>query len=238
VTVDPLALGTDVARATEQLLKSVETMDDAAVHAPSLLPGWTRGHVITHLARNADSYVNLLTWAFTGIETPQYPDPAQRDPDIERGAQRPAAEQLADLRAAGDRFAAAAAEMTPAAWSATVRYTNGMVAKAAHVVWARLREVEVHHVDLDVGYRPQAWSDAFTLHLLHEVVSNFSRSGPPLRVAGDDLDFSAELGGAGADGVTVRGRARELAAWLIGRSTGAALTVDPAGALPPVPSWK
>jgi uncharacterized damage-inducible protein DinB len=27
---------------------------------PSLLPGWSVGHVLSHLARNADSYVNLL----------------------------------------------------------------------------------------------------------------------------------------------------------------------------------
>ena len=47
---------------------------------PSLLPGWSRGHVLTHLARNADGAVNLLTWARTGVETPQYVSQEQREP--------------------------------------------------------------------------------------------------------------------------------------------------------------
>ena len=39
---------------------------------PSLLPGWTRAHVLAHVAGNADALVNLLTWARTGEETPMY----------------------------------------------------------------------------------------------------------------------------------------------------------------------
>ncbi len=33
---------------------------------PSLLPGWTRGHVLTHIARNADSFVRVLEAARSG----------------------------------------------------------------------------------------------------------------------------------------------------------------------------
>jgi maleylpyruvate isomerase len=236
VTVDPLALSAELHRGDSRLLKTVEGFDDAAIRAPSLLPGWTRGHVVAHIARNADSYVNLLTWARTGVETPQYADPERRDPDIEAGAARPLAEQVADLRAATERFAATVRDMTPAAWSATIRYGSGVQAKAAHVVWARLREVEVHHVDLDAGYRPADWSDAFTLHLLHEVASNFADRGPGVRVSGSDVDFTAVMGSSAS--TTVSGPARELVAWLIGRASGAGLTVDPPGPLPPVPTWK
>jgi maleylpyruvate isomerase len=247
VTVDPLGLSAEVDRANDRLYETVEGLDDAAIAGASLLPGWTRGHVLIHAARNADSLVNLLTWARTGVETPQYPSPAQRDADIAAGAGRPAAEQLADLRAAGDRFAAAATALPPAAWSAMIRYGSGIAAPAAHVVWARLREVEVHHVDLDAGYGPADWSDAFTLRLLHEVAGNFAATGPPLRLAATDLDFAASTGaspgpaagaGTASDVISVRGPARVLAAWLIGRSAGDGLTTDPADPLPPVPRWK
>ena len=44
-----------------------------------LLPGWTVGHVLTHVARNADAYTNLLTWARTGVETPAYASPEARE---------------------------------------------------------------------------------------------------------------------------------------------------------------
>jgi maleylpyruvate isomerase len=237
VTVDPLGLSAEVDRANERLFKTVESLDDAAISVPCLLPGWTRGHLLTHLARNADSYVNLLTWARTGVETPQYPDLSRRDPEIEAGAARPSAAHLADLRASAERFAAAAAAMTPAAWSATIRYGSGIEAKAAHVVWARLREVEVHHVDVGAAYSPDDWSDAFTLRLLHEVAGTFAEASPALRVSADDLDFRAEMGAAGA-GAAVHGSARALAAWLIGRSAGTGLTTEPDGPLPPVPTWK
>ena len=58
MTADPLLLAAEVARSDERLLATARELDIAA---PSLLPGWTRGHVITHIARNADGYVNLLT---------------------------------------------------------------------------------------------------------------------------------------------------------------------------------
>jgi len=240
VTVDPLVLSAEVDRATERLLKTAEALDDAAVAAPSLLPGWSRGHVLTHLARNADSYVNLLTWARTGDETPQYPNWEAREADVAAGAGRPAAEQVADLRAAGERFAAAVEAMPVTAWSAHVRYFKSGEFVAAHVVWARLREVEVHHVDLGWEYRPADWSDAFTLRLLHEIAGNFADSGPPLRARANDLDFVAVLGGAGgsASAPVVSGPGRTLAAWLGGRSDGAGLAVRPEGPLPPVPRWR
>src|SRR4051812_32675009 len=98
MTTDPLAMLAEVDRATKRLLTRLERLDDAAIAGPSLLPGWTRGHVLTHLARNADSYVNLLTWARTGVPTPQYPSPQARVADIEAGAGRPAVVQVADLR--------------------------------------------------------------------------------------------------------------------------------------------
>jgi maleylpyruvate isomerase len=41
---------------TEALLLGLdaEPWHEADVRAPSLLPGWTRGHVLSHIARNAD----------------------------------------------------------------------------------------------------------------------------------------------------------------------------------------
>ena len=66
--------------------------------------------MLTHIARNADGAVNLLTWARTGVETPQYASWEAREADIEAGAQRPAAELVADLAAACEQFAAAVAD--------------------------------------------------------------------------------------------------------------------------------
>jgi hypothetical protein len=51
---DPPATPAQITTATGRLLRTASRLSDADVRAPSLLPGGSRGHVLTHLARNAD----------------------------------------------------------------------------------------------------------------------------------------------------------------------------------------
>ncbi|MEU8230771.1 maleylpyruvate isomerase family mycothiol-dependent enzyme [Actinoplanes sp. NPDC048967] len=232
MTVDPLVLMTDVDEATERLIRTAEGLDDSAMSAPSALPGWTVGHVLTHVARNADAYTNLLTWARTGVETPAYASPTARADGIDAGADRPVAEQIADLREAHERLADAAAAMPAEAWTFFLAPTG---ASAAAVPWARLREVEVHHVDLGRGYTPEDWSDAFALRLLREIVTNIQDLDLVLRPQG--VEHTLTIGNP--DGAPeISGPTRSIAAWLAGRADGSDLTVSPDGALPEPPRWK
>jgi maleylpyruvate isomerase len=233
VSVDPLVLMTDVDQATELLLRRVQGLDDAAMAAPSLLPGWSKGHVLTHLARQADAMTNLLTWARTGVETPAYPSPEHRAQDIEAGAGRPVAEQITDLRAAHGRMADAAAAMPADGW---VFFIPGRDQLAATLPWARLREVEVHHVDLGAGYGPADWSDAFALRLLREIVTGYPRDAGPLVLRPYGLEHPLTVGDP-AHAPVVGGPTRSIAAWLAGRGDGADLTVAPDGELPTPPVW-
>ena len=84
---------TQLGESTDRLLATAGVLTDAQVAGPSRLPGWTRGHVLTHLARNADGFANLLTWARTGNETPMYPSEAARARGVEEGAARRRAER-------------------------------------------------------------------------------------------------------------------------------------------------
>jgi len=43
-----------------RLHRTAAQADDATMRRPSRLPSWTVGHVLTHLARNADSVVRRL----------------------------------------------------------------------------------------------------------------------------------------------------------------------------------
>lgn len=235
MTTDPLALMNEVSRATERMLATAATFDDAAVAAPSALPGWTRGHVLTHVARNADGLGNLLHWARTGIVTPQYASPEEREAGIEAGFARPAAEQIADLRDAGDRYAAAAAVLTPEQWM-TVLEIPGRPQPAAYGVWRRLREVEIHHVDLAAGYGVADWPAAFSHRLLHEIVSGYAQrpDAPGVVLHADGTGHPLTVG---AGGPVVTGSASALAGWLTGRTSGDDLTVEPAGPLPALPDW-
>ncbi|GIF67915.1 maleylpyruvate isomerase [Asanoa ishikariensis] len=231
MSTDPLALMAEVDRATERLITTAAGFDDAAVAAPSALPGWTRGHVLAHVARNADGLRNLLIWARTGVVTPQY-QPGQRASDIERDADRPAAVHLADLRDSTLAYAEAADALTPEQWS-TILDVPGQPQATVFSVWRRLREVEVHHVDLAAGYGHDDWPDAFGHRLLHEVVSGLA-DATPLVLRPTDTGHPLEVGNGGP---VVSGSACALAAWLTGRSTGAGLSVTPDGPLPTPPFW-
>nr|WP_051160885.1 maleylpyruvate isomerase family mycothiol-dependent enzyme [Nocardia transvalensis] len=219
--------------ATGRLLGALETLTDGDVPAPSLCAGWSRGHVLAHLARNADGLVNLLLWARTGIETPQYASQFLRDADIDLGAPRPITEQLDDLRAASDRWLALARAMPADRWPTPVRTRQGRELPATEIPWLRLRELEIHHVDLAIGYEPADWPADFVARLLPEVVEGMhSAAGPAsFTVSTTDTGFTSTIGAAPT--ATVSGPAALVTAWLIGRSDGAGLT----GELPELPDW-
>ena len=142
--------------ATARYLEALTDLTDEDVRAPSLLPGWTRGHVITHLARNADALANLLHGAADGRGPGRCtPSQEQRDADIEAGAGRSAAE-LARGRGRGLRPVAARrpTSCTPPHLDALSRGCPGGETLAGAPRRARMRrtEVEVHHADLGIGY--------------------------------------------------------------------------------------
>ncbi|MEU1245092.1 maleylpyruvate isomerase family mycothiol-dependent enzyme [Micromonospora parva] len=237
MTTDPLLLMGEVDAATSRLLRTAASFDAADLAAASLLPGWTRGHVLAHVARNADGFVNLLTSARTGEAVPMYASLEARTADIEAGSGRPPAAHLDDLRRTADLFAEAVAAMPAEAWAATVQARKGPW-PAALLVWGRLREIEVHHLDLAADYRATDWSEAFAHRLLREAASHHGTGPTPpsmvLRLDGSEHEVVI---GERVGAPVVAGPAPDLAAWLIGRADGAPLSVIPDGPLPTPPEW-
>jgi maleylpyruvate isomerase len=217
-----------VRTATDRLLSAVAELDDAALAGPSLLPGWTRGHVLAHLARNADALVNVMEGR------PMYASETARDADIERDAPRPPAAQLADVRASAARFQDAADALPD--WSRTVELRNGVTDTAANLPFRRLVEVELHHVDLGAGYSLEALPADFTERAIDYLSRRFDGHPevPPATLT-DDGGRTWHTGGAAGDPVTVRGTAADLLGWLSGRRDGTALNVS-GGALPKLPA--
>ncbi|URN15700.1 MULTISPECIES: maleylpyruvate isomerase family mycothiol-dependent enzyme [Streptomyces] len=219
---------TSVREATDRLLSAASALDDAAVAEPSRLPGWTRGHVLAHLARNADALVNALR----GL--PMYTSAEAREADIEHGAARPLAAHLDDLRASADRFRAEGD--TPADWGRTVELRNGVTDQAARIPFRRLVEVELHHVDLNVGYELEDLPGEFVQREIDFLTERFAghRDVPATTVAAEDGRTWTTGGGAAGGPVTVRGSAADLLGWLAGRRDGSALEAS-GGALPALP---
>jgi maleylpyruvate isomerase len=224
----------EINAATERLLATARGLTDADLTGPSLLPGWTRGHVLAHISRNADGLCNLLAWAATGVETPQYVSRASRDADIEAGAGRGLAEQLDDLQSSAARFDKAVNDVPAGNWDVMVRWTAGNERPARAILASRLREVEIHHVDLAAGYSPADWSGEFADDLLTKVIPAFvARDMTPVVLTSTDSGQNWEIG---SRGVRVSGTTSDLLAWLIGRSHGDALVVE-GGPLPVPPPW-
>jgi len=236
-----------IRRATKRLLITATGMDDAQARQPSRLPGWTRGHVLTHLARSADGMVNLLEGARAGVARPAYGPGTAREDDIEAGAGRPAAALAADVRSSAARFADVVAAMPEEAWSRPVRAPIG-VFPASGVLSGRLTEVELHHVDLDAGYEPGQWTPEFVSEALLRVADAFTqRPGVPrcrLHPDGESVSLwigpppvagVAEPGDDGNGPVTVVGPAWALLAWLTGRGGTAALSTPAGRDLPELP---
>jgi maleylpyruvate isomerase len=228
-----------VREATERLDLIVSGLDDHAIHQPSRLPGWSRAHVVTHLARNADALVNLLTWARTGVEHPMYASRADRDADIEEGADRLAQVLHEDLFAANARFMVAATELPEQAWAASVAARMQGAIPASDVPFMRLHEVWVHLVDLDAGLTfadvpagqlEQLLETALAPHLT-------SPDWPAVRLtaelAGDRTRTWDLVGGGGDRTYEVAGPAADVMAWVTGRADGTALQGD----LPALPAW-
>jgi maleylpyruvate isomerase len=154
--------------ATQRLIDEARLLSGSDLRAPSLLPGWTRGHVLAHLARGADAMRNLLAGARVGQDRPAYASAEARAADIEAGATADARELVDDLATAAMAFRAVAGQLPGEAWRYPVRVLGSPPFPAGQLLVRRLAEVELHHCDLGIGYGPQQWLPVFAALELHE----------------------------------------------------------------------
>ena len=203
---------------TERLLADLAGLPDEALAAPTALPGWTRRHLLAHLAANADALRNLVYWARTGEERRMYTSQQQRDADIAAGAERPAGELRAWVESSAAALAADLNSLPGPAWEATVITAQGVTRTAEQIPWMRVREVYVHAVDLAAGTAFADLPADFLAALLDDVTARRSArdGGPALAVAASDTGGRWEVAGSGAP-VQVTAPLAALAAWLTGR---------------------
>jgi maleylpyruvate isomerase len=161
-------LSDQVDDATQRLLGTARVIAEPDLRTPSLLPGWTRAHVLTHLCRGADALRNLLVGARSGEDRRAYASVQARDADIESGARRPPAELLADLADSAMALRTVMRQLPDDAWRYQVQAPGLAPFPATQLVTRRLVEVELHHADLGAGYGPADWPAAFAAMDLDE----------------------------------------------------------------------
>ena len=216
----------DGARAVGGVL---QRLTDDELYAPSALPGWTRAHVVAHLARNADALVNLCTWARTGVETPMYPSREARDAGIEASAGLRPDALRAVYATTEARLAETVAVMPHEAWERSVRNGQGRLVAAAEIPWMRAKELWVHGVDLAAGITFADMPPDALAALVDDALALFaSRDQTP-----DATIVAADIGRTwGSGAARVEGPVSAVAAWLTrGR------TDDLVGDAPFLPAW-
>jgi maleylpyruvate isomerase len=238
----PTARLTSLRSSTSALLRgfSVEHWSDADVRAPSLCPGWTRGHVLTHLARGADGIAATLAGALRGEVVPRYPNGrAGRNSDIEAGAGRPIAEILADVTASAERLDRVLGAVADAdGWQLPCDDRS-----AEQYLAARWREIEIHRVDAMGAYTADEWPAAFVADLLPDVIGDLGgRTDAALQITVDkDESVTTELAGTtwtcgdGAHPTIVTGPDWALLAWVLGRP---AATKGTLNRTPDLSAWR
>lgn len=179
-----------IATAHAALAQTIAGLAEDVARRPSLLPGWSVGHVLSHLARNADSVVRRLAGAAEDRVVDQYAGGKEgRARDIEEGAGRSAAELVADVLRTSADVEEALAAFPAVGWDRLSRSAGGELIPARAVVFARWREVAVHHVDLGLGYAPRDWPEDLVRLWLPRAQEQFLPTADP----------------------------RDLLAWLVGR---------------------
>lgn len=155
-----------------ELLQHVAGLSDETMRQDSKLPGWSIGHVLTHLARNADAHARRLDGALAGEDVPKYANgPEQRRQEIEDGAKNSASEILTDLESSIRRLDGILEQSEQAQWP-NADFMGGGHYGVGGCPAHRLREVQMHLVDLGLGYTPSSWPDEYAAWDLENLLAS------------------------------------------------------------------
>jgi maleylpyruvate isomerase len=195
-------LSDELDTATQRLIDEARLLSETDLRAPSLLPGWSRAHVLAHLARGADATRSLLAGARAGQHRPAYASHAERDAAIHQAAAARAEDLIDDLAASAIALRTVTRQLPGPAWRYEVQGLGGDRFPAAELLTRRLAEIELHHCDLGIGYGPGQWVAAFREMEL----------GEPMR-----SQRTERLGSSQPESVRARSMAREIPPYQPGR---------------------
>lgn len=233
-------------RGTVYFSRKLNELTDAEYDGPSLLPGWSRRHVIAHVGYNARALTRLVEWARTGVETPMYASTQARNSEIEYGSTlNPVA--LRNLyHHAQVTLGVHWRDLPVDRWDFPVRTAQGRTVPVSVTPWMRVREVWLHAVDLDNGGRFEDFPPEMLDRLLLDITSWWARSGEGADLVLEPTDRTvpdrAAAGGAAAAGPSgagravstkVKGTAAQLVRWASGRGGDGVLTSVGAPITPP-----
>lgn len=222
----------------QRLMFTLKAFDDESALEPSLLPEWSRAHVLAHLARQAESQERMLRGLMRDEHIPQYSGGAAgRRKAINESARQGAQALVDDYRSCSEGLFSVWQAMPDDLWDHSVHTLRGVV-DAATTAWVRWHELEVHHVDLGLEFTQADWPAAYVTTALGRLMPSLTERAGGKVPAGrwvvevTDREGAWTIETAGPDGPTidgavdaeadadarVRGPAHAILAWILGRS--------------------
>ena len=167
------------AESHQRLLQTLDSLTDDQCREPSALPGWTRGHVLSHLARNAESHVHVLQCAARGEVGEQYIGGAKaRKEGIESHANDSAESLVNAVRRSIYALEGQWAATNSEGWQGHGVNSAGASIAMSDIVFLRWREVEVHHADLALAFTFADWNSTYVRYELDRQVMMWRASKP------------------------------------------------------------
>ncbi|MDP9693727.1 UNVERIFIED_ORG: maleylpyruvate isomerase [Arthrobacter globiformis] len=226
--ITPDTLLAELHKAADAVSSLAAKLTEADVPAPSALPGWTRGHVLAHIAGISNAMARQLEYAARG-ETVELYDGGYdgRTKAIEMSAGHALVQHRADLDSALERALRAfdsldadadtdtdagnADAAGAAGWRAPISYRGGVVLDGGLALW---RELVIHASDLNTGRGPETWSRPFCEHLFTFLAA---RVPEEQKLVLQPLGLPPVTIGTGRRSTVISGMLTDVAAWLAGR---------------------
>ena len=202
--------------ATQRLLGDTIAVSEQAWQEPSRLPGWTRAHVATHIARNADAMVRSVDAVLMGRRALMYDSDEDRELAIERGSERTGLELQIDLDTSAGRLNHKFNSLEGVPPQFQIEILPGRLVRADLLPLARLNEVVLHHVDLDCGFEIVDLDPKIARWLLEWNALSLEDSDVPAVEIHSASGFNRTFGRP-EDAFPVRGPDAALLGWLTGR---------------------
>lgn len=227
-------------RGTAFFARKLNELTDAELDGGTLLPDWTRRHVVAHVGYNARAIARLVEWAATGVETPMYPSAEARNHEIDFGATLSpiALRNLFDHSAV--HLSVEWRDLPDLNWENEVRTAQGRTVPASETVWMRTREVWTHAVDLDNGATFNDIPAPVLERLLKDITGAWKTRGTDtgLLITVDDTELT--FGDtAAADPTLITGTLPAVVEWATGRGSNGVNADGPLtqGTTPAAPKW-
>ncbi|WGW13896.1 maleylpyruvate isomerase family mycothiol-dependent enzyme [Saxibacter everestensis] len=211
------------------------SLSDQELREPSLLPGWTRQHVLVHVGFNANAIGRLADWAFTGEETRMYPSESSRDQEIAAGAAWEPARAREFYHHANAELEEKWSRLTDDNWRAQVQTRQGDWVEYRYFAWKRAVELWVHAVDLAAGAGFESVPPDVLTRVLETIAEGWESRGLALELPDEWNDSPAVVRSTADNRIVVTGELADVAGWATGRGIGNVTSPD--GKVPPAPKW-